>query len=100
MVDTLGGGGMPLGAIDRLELKSERIPLQPGDVLVIYSSGVTEVAGRGDEQFGTERLITVVRENRALTAGGVLEAIQRAIAEFSADISSQAGLMLIVVKRE
>ena len=100
MVDTLGGGGMPLGAIDRLELKSERIPLQPGDVLVIYSSGVTEVAGRGTEQFGTERLITVVRENRALTAGGVLEAIQRAIAEFSADISSQAGLMFIVVKRE
>jgi len=100
MVDTLGGGGMPLGAIDRLELKSERIPLQRGDVLVIYSSGVTEVAGRRDKQFGTERLITIVRENRARTAGGVLEAIQRAMNEFSADISSQAGVMLIVVKRE
>jgi sigma-B regulation protein RsbU (phosphoserine phosphatase) len=100
MVDTLGGGGMPLGAIDRLELKSERIPLQPGDVLVIYSGGVTEAAGRGEEQFGTERLITVVRENRALTAGEILEAIKRAIAEFAGGASSQAGVMLIVVKRE
>jgi serine phosphatase RsbU (regulator of sigma subunit) len=100
MVDTLGGGGMPLGAIDRLELKSERIPLQKGDILVIYSSGVTEIVGRGNEQFGTERLITVVRENRARNAREVIDAIQRAIAEFSADASSQAGLMLIVVKRE
>lgn len=100
MVDTLGGGGMPLGAIDRLELESERIPLQPGDVLVIYSSGVTEAVGRGKEQFGTERLITAVRENRARTAREVLEAIQKAIAEFSAGISSQAGVMLIVVKRD
>jgi sigma-B regulation protein RsbU (phosphoserine phosphatase) len=100
MVDTLGGGGMPLGAIDRLELRSERIPLQQGDVLVIYSRGVTEVAGRRDEQFGTERLITVVRENRARTAQEVLGAIQGAITEFSDDISSQAGLVIIVVKRE
>jgi len=100
MVDTLGGGGMPLGAIDRLELKSERIPLQQGDILVIYSSGVTEAAGRGSEQFGTERLITVVRENRGLTAWGILEATEREIAEFSADISRKAEGMLIVVKRE
>jgi sigma-B regulation protein RsbU (phosphoserine phosphatase) len=100
MVDTLGGGGMPLGAIDRLELRSERIPMQPGDVLVIYSSGVTEIVGRGSEQFGTERLITAVRENRARTAREVVEAIQRAMAEFSAAATGQAELMLIVVKRE
>ena len=42
----LGGGGIALGMLDRMELEKTLIPIQPGDVMVMYSNGVVEAGER------------------------------------------------------
>ncbi|MFZ3149618.1 MAG: SpoIIE family protein phosphatase [Methanothrix sp.] len=72
MVDTLGGGGIALGMLDRMEPEKTLIPIQPGDVMVMYSNGVIELENGFNEQFGIERLINLVINNRDLPASEIL----------------------------
>jgi sigma-B regulation protein RsbU (phosphoserine phosphatase) len=98
-VDTLGGGGIALGVLDRLDLKSERIPVQPGDVLMVYSDGVTEATNAWRPQQGAERLITVLKENRSLSAQGILGAIEREMRSHLKDHPLKDDSTLVILKR-
>lgn len=99
MVDTLGGGGIALGMLDKIDLKSERIPIQQGDILVIYSNGLTEAVNRGKRQFGTERLINLVIDNRKCSAAEILEIAKNELGDFSGNQSMQADVTLLIIKR-
>ena len=54
--ETLKGGGVILGIMPTAAYKETLAQLEPGDVLVLFSDGVTEAAIRQDEEFGEERL--------------------------------------------
>jgi sigma-B regulation protein RsbU (phosphoserine phosphatase) len=99
-VDTLGGGGIALGSLDRLELRQERIPVQPGDVLVIFSDGVTEASKAFGVNPGTERLITIIKENRSLSASEILAAIEAEIRIYMKDHPLSDDSSLIILKRK
>jgi phosphoserine phosphatase RsbU/P len=62
---------------------TRRITLAPGDLLVIYTDGVTEANNANDEEFGEARLIETVRANPSLPPTGVVTAIQNAVQQFS-----------------
>jgi sigma-B regulation protein RsbU (phosphoserine phosphatase) len=98
-VDTLGGGGIALGVLDRLDLRPEQIPVQPGDVLIVYSDGVTKATNAWRKQQGAERLITLVKENRALSASKILEAIEGEMRSYIKDHLLQNDSMLVILKR-
>ncbi|MDM7934854.1 MAG: SpoIIE family protein phosphatase [Methanothrix sp.] len=99
MVDTLGGGGIALGMLDRLELKKVRIPLQPGDVMVIYSDGVVQAKSRSNKPFGVERLIDLTIRDRGLSAPEILKRIEGELSEFSSG-RPEADVALVIIKRE
>ena len=50
----------------------------PGDVLIIYSDGITESVNDRDEEFGEERLIEVVKHNLHRSASGIRDRIDEA----------------------
>jgi sigma-B regulation protein RsbU (phosphoserine phosphatase) len=52
----LGSASPPIGLFDRLKLTTERVQLQPGDRLLIYSDGLTEAMNPSAEEFGHARL--------------------------------------------
>ena len=99
MVDTLGGGCIALGMLDRVELEETRIPIQPGDVMVIYSDGVVEAQNDDGEPFGLERLINLVISNRTLSAEEILGIAEREIQDFSSSSEHPADIVMIIVKR-
>lgn len=99
MVDTLGGGGIALGMLDRLELEETCIPVQPGDVMVIYSDGVVEAEDEDGEHFGLERLINLAINNRTLSAEEILGIAEREIQGFSGGSMNPVDLAMIVIKR-
>jgi sigma-B regulation protein RsbU (phosphoserine phosphatase) len=98
-VDTLGGGGIALGAIDRLELRPERIPIQSGDVLMVYSDGVTQAINAWRSQQGAERLITLVKENRSLSAQEILSVIETEMRSYLKDHPLEHDSTLLILKR-
>jgi len=71
-----------IGAFERWQGSACRAQLNPGDLLVVYSDGVTE-ANRGEEEFGETRLIDELRKNRSRTASEIVPAILASVQQFS-----------------
>jgi phosphoserine phosphatase RsbU/P len=59
----LDKGGTVVGLMDGMRYDQETIQLEPGDLLIAYSDGVTEPENDFGE-FGEDRLIEVVRQHR------------------------------------
>ncbi|MBN1235686.1 MAG: SpoIIE family protein phosphatase [Methanotrichaceae archaeon] len=99
MVDTLGGGGIALGMLDRMELEKTLIPIQPGDVMVMYSNGVIEAENSFKKQFGIERLINLVIKNRDRPASEILMAAEKDLLDYSKIKVAPSDVTLIILKR-
>jgi sigma-B regulation protein RsbU (phosphoserine phosphatase) len=103
-------GGMALGVIDRTEILEFRYAIAPGELLVMYTDGVTEAFSPEDEIFGEERLLEAIQEIAAcsdeaeplshLSARDILEAIDRNVEQFIGDAPQSDDLTLVVLKRE
>jgi serine phosphatase RsbU (regulator of sigma subunit) len=93
------GGGMPLGILPAARYKSSRTELGSGDVLVIYSDGVTDATTPADEEFGEQRLQRLVQEHRDKSAQEIMQAILAALQEWSAGSAQADDITLIVVRR-
>lgn len=75
----LDKGGLILGLSTLAEYEHGTVEIESGDVLILYTDGLTEAMDSSDSEFGTERLNKVVLENRDLSAqkikGGILDAV-------------------------
>ena len=86
-----------IGLFPRWECRTEIVTLQPRDVLVIYTDGVTEANDENGNEFGEDRLTKVVREHPTATPDELLKAIEVAVQEFSA--GEQFDDLTLVVAR-
>ena len=71
-----------IGAFERWQGSACRAQLNPGDLLVVYSDGVTE-ANRGEEEFGEARLIDELRANRRRPVAEIVPAVLASVQRFS-----------------
>jgi serine phosphatase RsbU (regulator of sigma subunit)/anti-sigma regulatory factor (Ser/Thr protein kinase)/PAS domain-containing protein len=77
-VEWLGEGGLALAVEDDAQYKVGRVELQPGDMLVLYTDGVTE-APRHGRPYGQGRLLDLVKAYGAGTPGEMSLAIRRSV---------------------
>ena len=101
-------GGFPLGVRDHARYLAQPLALGPGDVVVLYSDGVTEAQApdhlpRGGpiepgEQFESERLSAVVQANAGGSAQEIHDAVLAALAAFVADGPQTDDVTLVVIK--
>jgi sigma-B regulation protein RsbU (phosphoserine phosphatase) len=99
-VEQLASGGLPLGIKADADYREGRTTLQPGDVLVIYSDGVTEAASPNGEEFGPTRLYEVVSRNVDSSAAGIRDRIESALTKFSQGTQAADDITLVIVKRQ
>lgn len=99
-VEQLASGGLPLGINPNAEFREGRTQLYPGDVLVIYSDGVSEAMNPDNEEFGTARLCEVVSRNLELTAAGIRDRIESALTKFAQGTRAADDITLVIVKRQ
>ncbi|HJZ69482.1 MAG TPA: PP2C family protein-serine/threonine phosphatase [Blastocatellia bacterium] len=75
----LNEGGVPLGMFPCSEFQTAEATLEPEDLLVLYSDGITEARSSSDEEFGEKRLQALIEkhsnESLADVQAGVLEAV-------------------------
>jgi phosphoserine phosphatase RsbU/P len=96
--ERLREGGVVLGVFPNQAFKSEVIQLRSGDRLVLFTDGVTEACNGEDEEFGEERLLGVLHENRGQTATEIQKKILQAASEFSrAPWRDDATLLVVAV---
>ncbi len=64
---------------------TQKVSLAPGDLLVIYTDGVTEANDASGNEFGEARLVDLVLANLALSPAQLITQIQSAVMSFSAN---------------
>ncbi len=80
-VEALDVGGLILGIMPTMiPYEVGTVPMEPGDLLVLYSDGVTEAMSAGREEYGDDRLRAMFRDDRIC---GATEAVERALADIS-----------------
>lgn len=99
-VEQLASGGLPLGIKRDADYREGRTQLQPGDVLVIYSDGVTEAVSPTGEEFGPTRLYEVVSRNIEASASGIRDRIESSLTKFAQGTSAADDITLVIVKRQ
>ncbi len=75
VIERLETGGMPLGIMENVPYESGRVTLQSGDWLVIFTDGVVEAENNQQQEYGEERLITMLNWGTALTPAMLLSSI-------------------------
>jgi sigma-B regulation protein RsbU (phosphoserine phosphatase) len=80
-VRKLDAGGMVIGLFDNMQYEERAVELHPGDIFIAYSDGVTEPENEFGE-FGEERLLQLVRENRHLPLARISEEVTAAVMDW------------------
>jgi len=91
--------GMPLGALLDSPYEQHALVLQPGDSVLFYTDGVTETFDANGDEFGEERLLQVLRENRGASPGQVLDAVEQAVFHHSSGGKASDDLTLLIIQR-
>ena len=97
--DRLAGGGMILGILPKAVYEESRVQMNTGDILVMYSDGVTEAVNPGDEDFGEERLASLVASMRDRPAAEIVDAIDAAVSEFTQGAPAADDITVVVARR-
>lgn len=96
--------GLIMGVRLNLQLSDYAIQLQPGDVLVMYTDGVTEAHKEDHEEYGAQRLAETVaafmRANPTASPEILVEVILDSVAHFVAGAPQADDMTLLVLKRD
>lgn len=94
----LRSGGLCLGMLPKSRYEKESNQMMPGDLLVMYTDGVTEAFNHDEEEFGEERLEELLINNRRHSAQEILDAILNAVSNFVDGAPQYDDITLAVFK--
>jgi phosphoserine phosphatase RsbU/P len=96
-IERLTATATVLGLFEEWQCLTQETSLHPGDLLAIYSDGVTEAMNSADEEFGEVRFIASLRESRSSTLALLLTNLVSAVQEFTGGVQSD-DLTLVVAR--
>jgi phosphoserine phosphatase RsbU/P len=94
----LKADGIALGVIDGITLEEADLQLESGDIVTLFTDGVTEAINEQEEQFGQQRLLSIIEENRTLPAKEIIHKIQDAVAAHSGGQPQFDDITLMIIK--
>jgi serine phosphatase RsbU (regulator of sigma subunit) len=94
----LSSSCFPIGMFESEACAVTSANLTTGDILVLYTDGVTEAENSLGEEFGLERLSTLIRRGSSLSADGLMNHILESVTEFSKDVGFSDDATLLVLK--
>jgi sigma-B regulation protein RsbU (phosphoserine phosphatase) len=92
-----GRGGPPLGAVDPLVCPVERLRLQAGDFLLLYTDGATESENKDHVFYGITRLKALLASSREATARALVELVRADIRRFATGADQADDITLVAL---
>jgi sigma-B regulation protein RsbU (phosphoserine phosphatase) len=93
------GGGPVIGLIPIVDYREFSLQLEPGDLLMIYSDGVTEAMNPAGEEFGVPRLAETAVANRRRASRDIVAAVNQSVEAFTGGAPQSDDITLIVARR-
>jgi sigma-B regulation protein RsbU (phosphoserine phosphatase) len=90
--------GVPIGLLESREYEEVRFQAEPGDVLVLYSDGITDHLNAAGTEYGRGRLAHVVRSGAHLPADDLILAIFKELDQFSTTAFDDQTVFVMKVK--
>jgi serine phosphatase RsbU (regulator of sigma subunit) len=91
-------GGLVLGLLAEAAYEQERLQLEPGDLLVVFSDGVSESMNPAGDQYGESRIASVVREHMHLDPGEILDRLLDDVQRFSDGTPPHDDLTALILR--
>jgi sigma-B regulation protein RsbU (phosphoserine phosphatase) len=97
-VRRLETGGLILGLFPQAAYDEEALALEDGDVLVVFSDGVTEAFSPAGEEYGEERMLACLHANLDREPAGMLQKLLASVQEFAASAAQSDDVTALVLK--
>ena len=91
-------GNVPLGMFRDTRYHEYYLSFDPGDLLVLYTDGVTEATNPSGEEFGRERLAEAVKAHSNLTARDLITSLQREVLNWTDGLGAADDVTFFVIK--
>jgi sigma-B regulation protein RsbU (phosphoserine phosphatase) len=88
-----------LGMFDVASYPSRAFRLDKGDILVVYSDGLTDAENQRQEMFGEERLLSIIRQEAPLGSHALEQRFLQAIEEFTEGMPQTDDITFMVVDK-
>ncbi len=98
-VEEMVSRGMVLGIMDDMTYDEAATTLAPGDILLLYTDGITEAMDAGGNLFGKARLAEAISQATPTTALDLIDAILAAVRNYVGDTPPADDLTVVTVKR-
>jgi serine phosphatase RsbU (regulator of sigma subunit) len=98
VVERLQTPGLALGVMEPIAVQVGTLRLEEGELLILYSDGITEAHDQEGRLFGEGRLTEVVRTHRNLTAQQIVDAVVEAVAAFQGSAEQHDDITLVVAR--
>jgi len=98
-IETLGSGNVPLGILEGISYPVSSIDLEPGDLLVMCSDGVTETIDDQGNEFGLERLEKLIVSLAGRSPSDVQRTVEDRLEKHAAGARPSDDLTMIVLQR-
>src|SRR5262249_50232075 len=96
-VERLGMEQFPVGLIPAAEYRTGTTRCSPGDVFVLLTDGIVEVASAGDEEFGLDRIERLLLENSARPLAELIDVLLKASRAHGPQLDDQTILLAKVI---
>jgi sigma-B regulation protein RsbU (phosphoserine phosphatase) len=97
-IETLASHGLPVGIMSGSKYVTQTRPFARGSLLALYSDGITEAVNSADEEFGPERLLSILLENAERPAAQIRDLVSRAVEEFAGEEPQYDDQTLVLIR--
>ncbi len=91
-------GGVPIGMFEGATYRTGARTLAPGDLLALFTDGVTEAPAPHGEEFGVARLAELLRAHRARPLDTVIEIVLDALLQWSGPVDAHDDVTLVLAR--
>jgi sigma-B regulation protein RsbU (phosphoserine phosphatase) len=98
-MEELSDGGVALGVLEDTRYEERPVALEHGDVVVFYTDGVSEAENADGEQFGTERIESIVRAHPEHDARELTQDLVAAVLDWAGERGLSDDLTLLLLRK-
>jgi sigma-B regulation protein RsbU (phosphoserine phosphatase) len=94
----LGATGLALGLFPGITYDEACFDLEPGDLVALYSDGISEAQNLDEDEYGTERLIVSLRRRSQASADEIVRGVIEDLDEFVGDAPQHDDITLMILQ--
>ena len=91
--------GIPLGWLEDFDYTEDKVVFKPGDILVLFSDGISESMNEREEEFEEEPILDIIKENLASSPKEISDQIIRVVQDHTGNAPQADDMTLVVIKR-